>query len=222
MITFDPDSHTYYENGERVLGVSEILKASGLQDLGPEFPGMDEILANAADRGKVIHEAIRLLNEGDLDWDTVDEEILPYLECWQTWAEKVDLKPIQWETAMSARHYLPWRSIRYAGTVDLVAYVFGKPTVVDIKTGSSGLRRHHRYQLAAYRELVQLNESLPAYVEVDPLGTPPVVPITAYDRLIVHLRPRKTAMEHYLEYYEEDIAVFHAALTVADAKEKKV
>jgi len=72
---------------------------------------------------------------------------------WQDWTKTVDLKPLFIETVV----YDLRRS--YAGTVDLIALVNGRETVIDVKTGKK-VYGEARLQNVAYRAaLVEMGHS---------------------------------------------------------------
>ncbi len=144
---FDDETHIYRMGGRIVPGVSTILRKAGIADPAETDSGFvisDDIIDNAADRGKVIHAAIELLDAGELDWETVDDECLPYVEAWQAWCEATGFVSIANEWPFYDETH------DYCGTGDAVGYIGDRLTIVDRKTGSAGLKPWHKYQLAAY------------------------------------------------------------------------
>jgi hypothetical protein len=67
---------------------------------------------------------------------------------WEDWARSVDLKPIHVEQVVYSEQY------GYAGTLDLLAEVNGKLTVLDWKTGKAIYPESH-LQNAAYRQAIR-------------------------------------------------------------------
>ena len=141
------ESHIYRVDGDVIPGVSEILKAGGYGNPAETEGGFvisDEVIDNAADRGHIIHEAISLLMAGDLDWETVDDECLPYMNAFKEWMDATGFYAVSSEALFFEPEF------RYCGTRDLVGYIGDDLTIVDPKTGSAGLKPWHKYQLAAY------------------------------------------------------------------------
>jgi hypothetical protein len=141
------ENHIYRMDGDIVPGVSEILKAGGFGNPAETEGGFaisEDVIENARDRGVIIHEAAKLLVFNDLDWDSVDDECLPYLQGFEEWKESTGFYPIEAEKLF----YEP--EFQYCGTRDLVGYIGEDLVIPDIKTGSAGLKPEHKYQLAAY------------------------------------------------------------------------
>ena len=191
------DDHTYYVDGIVTPGVTEILKAGGYgnpQDAnGYTIP--DEVIDNAAERGVMIAKAIELYNDDSLDWDTVDEELVPYIQAYESWCEKTGFVPVAQEELI----YVPKHG--YCGTLDIRGYINDRLTIIDIKTGSAGLKPWHRYQLAAY-----------AYPFKEKTTWP--------DRIMLHLKSNGKAKQHPFtrETAQRDWTVFLACYTLYQAK----
>jgi ATP-dependent exoDNAse (exonuclease V) beta subunit len=64
------------------------------------------------------------------------------------WQMAHDIKVIDTELQLVSEKY------KYGGTIDLLAEVDGKITIVDFKTGS-GIYAEHYYQICSYRQLVK-------------------------------------------------------------------
>jgi len=144
---FLEDSHTYLLNGNRVPGVTEIIHAAQMVD-GSHW---DEFACN---RGLAVHAAIHYIEEGDLDWSSVDPAIEPYLVAYQAFmADMVE------KTFLSERR-LVHKSLRYGGTLDRLCWIRanhfrGAFSIVDFKTGA--WNPSYEVQLAAYHLLVDDN-----------------------------------------------------------------
>jgi len=198
---FDSESHTYRVDGIIRPGVSQILSAAGLTE---DYSSLDErriaAINNAADRGTMVHLAVALDCCGELDEDSVDDEIWPYLESWRDFVADTGFVPVANELVF----YEPESD--YCGTTDLPGYIGNRFTIADLKTGSVGLKPSHKYATVAYARPFFLQE-----------GTWP-------DRLIIHLRP-ELKRKKYREYHfspaaaEWDWKVFAAARTIMTAKE---
>ncbi len=161
-LTFDDATHAYRLNGIPVPSVTQVLRASGYvsfyQDLtdqiadGTRSPADGVLalvsrgrrLAEARDRGQRVHTALHLLLEGDLDDDSIDDEVRGYLESGKTYLEA--------HVRQVYRAEMPVWSIRhgYAGTLDLLAlHSDGWLFVGDFKSGEPDVVAAD-LQLAAY------------------------------------------------------------------------
>lgn len=146
-LTFDDRTHEYRWDGRVVPSVTQVLKGSGFID--------DQwFTEDARMRGSAVHLAIELLEEGALDWSTVDERILPHLAAYEAFRREMNFRPI----LVEEKGYHPIYG--YAGRPDCPGVLNGKLAVVDLKTGAR--QNWMGLQLAAYAELL---EYLPAYSE---------------------------------------------------------
>jgi len=153
-ITFNEEDHTYTHTADYGPGttismnlpsVTTILKDVGVaQDFGA-IPKVD--MDWYGDRGNKIHKACHLWNIGDLDEETVHEDIRGYLEGYKKFK-----KTFKYVTAYSELvvHDL---ILGFAGTLDNAGtyYPHGRKRkmVGDIKSGAP--HKSHGVQLAAYR-----------------------------------------------------------------------
>lgn len=108
-LTFLEESHTYFVDGKRVPGVSDILKQVGLQK---EYFGTDTFYR---DRGIATHAAIKLILEGKLDQSSVDPVCQPYIDGAMRFLDTLKT-PIQ-----AVEQQLYSSRLNFAGTLDLVA-----------------------------------------------------------------------------------------------------
>lgn len=173
---FDEEAHVYRVDGRIVPSVTEILSGVGLAENfmagGREID--PDVLANAAERGTMVHLAIELECLGELDEDTVDDEIWPYLEAWRQFVDDTGFLPV----ANEFRFYEPAND--YCGTADMIGYLGDQLTVLDLKTGSIGLKPWHKYQLAAYAGAIKGGSLWP-------------------HRMMLHLRP-ELKRKRYRDY----------------------
>lgn len=124
---YEDESHTYWQGKTRLLGVSEIIKAAGLKS----FDGIpEETLERARQRGKAVHDAIRYLIEGDLEWASVSPEIEPYVRAWECFQNDMG------SSFAIVEHETPvYRSdIGAAVTPDLIFRINGDEGILDFKT----------------------------------------------------------------------------------------
>jgi hypothetical protein len=141
-LTFDEASHTYRFNGELVPGVTSILQP--LSDFSFVDP---DVLAAASAFGTAVHRACELDDLGELDEESLDDALVPYLSAWRRFCTD---HAAEW-TMVEGKVFHP--SLRYAGTLDRYGKLQGKPWVVDIKTSTS-LMPSVGPQLAAYKNAI--------------------------------------------------------------------
>jgi len=137
MLEFDPETHTYYWGDEVVPSVTQILSELGLagnKDFMPE---------ESAERGRAVHLACQLLDEGDLDWDSLDPVVLPYVQGYQKFLKEHKFEPTLIEAPVFNEELF------YAGTLDRRGLLNKKAVTIDIKT-SSQISKTVGLQLAAY------------------------------------------------------------------------
>ena len=140
-ITYDDATHLYRINGEVVPSVTAVIRAAGL---GPDYSTIDfSTLNHAADRGTKVHLATELIDEDELNRDSLDPELAGYVAAYdQLLAD--GFKRLRSEQIVAD----PVR--RYAGRMDgNGTWLFGD-IIVDIKCTtlthpSTGI------QLAAYQ-----------------------------------------------------------------------
>ena len=123
-LEFDEAKHEYRLEGALLPGVTQILKP--LQD----FTAVPEdILERSANFGTAVHLATALWDQNDLDLDSVDVAIVPYLEAWKRFRDETKITFEAIETQVVSEKY------RYAGTLDRIGFINGRAIVIDIKTG---------------------------------------------------------------------------------------
>jgi hypothetical protein len=112
-------------------------------------------LREAGEIGTAIHNAVEWHLKSDLD--PFYDEPKPSLkhpkvrhayESWVDWRTKVNLRPVFIERMVYSKQH------RYAGTMDLLAYVDDQLTLLDWKSGKA-IYREAFYQNAAYRVAVR-------------------------------------------------------------------
>jgi len=160
---FDEGLHIYHvERGRRdptgrwvpwtripLPSVTQVLNAEKIVDYSmvPAF-----MLEYKAEIGTEAHRAAELWDRGDLDQNSVDERVLPYLEAWWTFRDASGFEIEQNEQRLW--HPEPIRyhpHLAYAGTVDRIGLLNGKRVVLEIKTTAS-LLPGTAIQCAAYLE----------------------------------------------------------------------
>ena len=117
-------------------------------------------LAKAGDIGTQVHTLIEWNLRRSLghvvgpEPRVVDDATWAFM-AWQDWAASVDLKPVHIEqTVWSAIH-------AFAGTMDLLAYVRGVLTLIDVKTGKAIYPEAHLQNIAYQVALAEMGHSTP-------------------------------------------------------------
>lgn len=124
-ILFDEASHTYTlrETGAVVTGVTQAL--SMLHDFSMV---KDEVLKKKQALGKAVHFAAELFDEDDLDEDSLNEEVGPYLEAYKNFKQHKVEKILLSEVPVYSKRYA------YAGQLDRLFVIDGDCWLVDLKT----------------------------------------------------------------------------------------
>jgi hypothetical protein len=149
-LIFDPIKHEYFIGQKRLPSVTEVLRDLRLID--------DTWFTEAGrQRGTDVHAATVLLDEGDLDRASINEETAPYVHAYERFL--LEHRP-SWEyTEHRVCHYEEYYDAvgitggppvvnAYAGTLDRAGLIGPKRVVLDIKTGAYGAVG---LQTAAYR-----------------------------------------------------------------------
>jgi hypothetical protein len=155
-LTFNSTRHEYRVNGVIVPSVTQVLSlvtdATWFTD-------------DCRWRGSAVHAACQYLDEGDLDWATVEPEHEGYVRAWERAVRECGFV---WD-GIEEELYHPQH--QYAGRRDRRGRIGQSRVVVDLKT-SATLAPQTAMQLAAY---------------VAPLESP-----RAYRRFAVRLKPDGT------------------------------
>ena len=137
------EDHTYWLNGIRIPGTTEIIKSADLIDDTNFTP-------ESRDRGTRIHRAILYWLQKDLNERSVCESDLRYLDAFKRFVAETGFKASVKECEQPRYHpvYL------FGGTIDIVGKLSGHYVLIDIKTGFP--QPWHGLQLAAYLLLVHV------------------------------------------------------------------
>ena len=122
MLQFDAATHTYTLAGRKLPSVSEII--APLQDFSM-VPA--DVLAAACEFGKNVHAACDLYNRDQLDWDSLDPALAPYVRAWVKFLEQTGAVVI----ASECRVYDD--QLGYAGTPDIILAWGARTVVPDLK-----------------------------------------------------------------------------------------
>src|SRR5262245_34107490 len=191
VLHFDEFRHAYSLEGQPLIGVTSALDDAGLIN---GFGFSD----SARMRGTYVHAAIAMQHANDLDLDSLDPVLLPYVHGYIKFVTESGFIVDAFEERVFSR------TMRCAGTLDLRGRFPGNPAhvtnIIDIKTGM--LPSHVGYQVAGY--------SMLAMASVDDL--PPL-------RLRWALQLRDDGTYRLVELSNQhDEKIFRAALTIAQAK----
>lgn len=182
QVEFLEESHTYIYEGVIIPSVSAIM--SPMSD--KKYATISKArLENAADRGTRVHKAVEDFEK--LGEHTKDKEVQPYLL-----AYRIAKKLHKFEVLDNEKRLT---NGRYAGTLDMIARLDGKPVIIDLKATSVINYELLEVQLAAYYELCRFNK------------------INIYETYVLHLKPgsfKFLKIEpnfpmwiHLLEHYEQ-------------------
>lgn len=136
LLNYDDENHEYFILADRAIhipSVSEILRPI-MSDF--ELPEKYRI------RGKMVHEATELYDDGKYLPELVSDKVVPYLIAYDNFHQEHDVE--YEETEMMVFN----EDLFYAGRLDRIWKVDGKYCLTDIKTG--GKYRWHPLQLAGY------------------------------------------------------------------------
>ena len=111
--------------------VTHILQGTGLVDLSRIRP---DVLEASSKFGTAVHRATELWDLDTLDIDKLSAPLVPYLESWKKF--KADYK-IQ-EFIAIEKHVIS-EKWQYQGTLDRIADINGKLTLIDIKSSDTVL-----------------------------------------------------------------------------------
>lgn len=127
MFSFDAESHTYRWNGTVVPSVTSIL-APIKEDFSMVKP---EVLEMARDRGKAVHRLIELEEKDDLDYTSIHDDLMPFMQQWLTFKLETGFELVATEEQFYDSKF------GYAGTRDLRGRINGDEWLIDIKVTSS-------------------------------------------------------------------------------------
>jgi hypothetical protein len=112
VIRLDPETHIYTVDGTPTISVSETLRLGGIAvDYAGVAPG---VLAWARERGSHVDVCCQLLDAGVLDWSSVADEAVPYVEAWAKFTNDQGLRE-GWPQPIG---YHP--ELGYCGTPDVI------------------------------------------------------------------------------------------------------
>jgi hypothetical protein len=144
-LQFEPLTHTYTVADQTVPSVSQILKAGGG---GADYSAVPEdVLKRAAAIGISVHKCVEDFYTTGIHPSSDDASVEAYLP---GLLDFIDDGIFAWKySELLLYHPVIW----YAGTVDLIGYIDGELSIVDVKTTNKIHREAIELQTAAYAEL---------------------------------------------------------------------
>ena len=154
MLRFDEESHSYTEDGKRLISVTQLMEK---HRLSPDYGDVPEkVLEEAAMRGKVVHKEIE-------EWIKKGEDgLTAELDRFRKWVDEIGAEHLESEVMMSKGNL--------AGTADLF-FRLGEDTVIaDIKTTSSIHMDAVEWQLSLYNYLADWRATQAMVLHFDKKG----------------------------------------------------
>src|SRR5690606_3454689 len=139
QFTFDEAKHECRLGGQVIPSVTQVLEAVGIIDYS-YIPR--ETREMALERGSMVHRATEFDDAGDLDDETLDPILAPYVTANRRFRADVGFEPELIEHRDFHRVY------KYAGTLDRRGVALKRKIIVDYKTNLA--EEWVRMQLAAY------------------------------------------------------------------------
>jgi hypothetical protein len=133
-VWFERDAHAYIDtDGARLMSVTQAIKIAGLIDYSMVPP---DVLAFAAWRGRMIHQATAVIDRGEcLDDFDVPAECDPYVAAYRAFCRDMQFvpDPVWIERPMIVQIF----GHRVGMTPDAIGTIHGVPTVVERKATSA-------------------------------------------------------------------------------------
>ncbi len=143
-LVFSEEGHKYLLDGVEIPSVTQVMEPLSQH----EYTRVDEqTLMRAADRGTMVHNAIE--NYIKFGIDDCPEEHRGYMDAFLEWWGLTGPEAVGSELRTYHKLY------RYAGTIDLVAMIDGKLTLIDYKTTYKLMDKNVRVQLEAYAQALR-------------------------------------------------------------------
>lgn len=186
-LQFDEATHTYTLDGVVLPSVTQALQVlpNGYHMVDPE------VMDRAAKLGTAVHDIIARDVAGELDEESVDFDLLPYLDMFRHFRGTSGFEPIlSEERVYSTQH-------GYAGTLDLFGILNGRHVLIDNKR-TVAVPRSTGPQTAGYE--AALRERFPDFAKLK------------IDRFALHLTPNRWQLVPLKD--PGDMRVFLSALNI--------
>lgn len=134
-LIFNPEKHQYFLNGVALPSVTGILSDMGFID-------KSFFTDYGRTRGQFVHLACELDDRNELEEETLDSVLVPYLKAWRSFKKdsKIIIEAIEKPVASCV--------YSFAGMLDRLGIMNNQPCVLDIKSGA--VAPWTALQLAAY------------------------------------------------------------------------
>ena len=197
-LTFREDDHSYFLDGVRIPSVTQVLKGAGLIDYSGllNMPDGYKRLQAAQRFGTAVHKACELYDLDNLDEQSLDPALRPYLDGWIKFLDESDFVIENIEMMVCSVKY------RFAGKLDRSGLLYDKRTILDIKSSFEIMPANHIQNggyTIAYNEGKQVKDKV-------------------YQRAVVQLRGDGT-YKIELSKDPNDLNIFLSALTIHNFKE---
>jgi hypothetical protein len=153
LVIFEEIGHTYTVDGVPVeLCVSDVLELAGITGYSDRIPRY--LIEHAGELGTAVHKACHYLDLGELDVNTVDEQIAGYVMGYHKFTQ--EYAP-DWELMEQPMADL---GLGVAGTADRIGRIRSQQVgsvILDIKTAAKA-EKHWGLQLSAYALLAGRQE----------------------------------------------------------------
>jgi hypothetical protein len=153
IFQFDEVNHVYTEDGVPVISCTQILDEVGLID----YDGINkDVLERKSVIGSYAHAATQYIDEGDINWDSIDPQIAGYVRGYEKFKQETGFIPILTEH----RGIANLNGSKYGWTIDRYGLLNGKPAVIELKC-TSAEEKSWKVQLAGYT--LALDQERPKY-----------------------------------------------------------
>lgn len=144
---FDKEKHCYRDDaGMTVLSSTKVFDVLGISDFSMVN---QENLEWKRGFGDAVHAGVEYLVTDDLDWDSLDEEVIPAITGLEMFLKKVEYQ----SEACEERRIHSLNGMRYGMTLDhkgsLMYQGVRRNAIVDIKTGAK-FEQYWFWQIASY------------------------------------------------------------------------
>lgn len=196
-LVFHEEGHRYTLDGQPVPGVTSVLKLISAADYA-HVP--EELMAEKAAFGTLVHAVIELDCAGELDVPALDPALVPYYLGWRQFLALSGFEVIMSEGAVGSRRH------RYGGKLDLFGRLNGTPALVDAKRVTTVMPSTGP-QTAAYENALR---------ECRPDLLPAGMPCNRYALQLAPPAPGEEAARWRLHHFTNpaDLRVFMSALTI--------
>ena len=144
---YQESNHCYRDTAGVVIpSVTGVFGVLGLSDFSMIAP---DILEWKRIFGTALHRCVELLVMGKLDWDSVDDALIPAIVGVESWLKFVEYQPL----AVEEKKIIVLNGMRVGGTLDhrgsLIYKGKRRPCILDLKTGSKASETW-MWQVGAY------------------------------------------------------------------------